>query len=127
MQSKKYSLLLVLIITVLGSTFAQQSNSGYSVYDSSVVTRKGRPQHNEFLNNSYNFPAKPRNMWEIGVSGGMFNVSGDVSTVLPTFGFSAHVRKAIGYVVSLRLQYLYGTAKGLNWKVAPQFQVKHLS
>ncbi len=121
MQSKKYSLLLVLIITVLGSTFAQQSNSGYSVYDSSVVTRKGRPQHNEFLNNSYNFPAKPRNMWEIGVSGGMFNVSGDVSTVLPTFGFSAHVRKAIGYVVSLRLQYLYGTAKGLNWNAAENF------
>ena len=121
MQSKKYSLLLVLIITVLSSTFAQQSNSGYSVYDSSVITRKGRPQQNEFLNNSYNFPAKPRNMWEIGVSGGMFNVSGDVSTVLPTFGFSAHVRKAIGYVFSLRLQYLYGTAKGLNWNAATNY------
>ena len=30
--------------------------------------------------------------------------------------FGVHVRKALGYVFSLRLQYVYGVAKGLNWK-----------
>lgn len=97
--------------------FAQKpgSGSGYSVYDTSVITNKRMPQQNEFWNNTYNFPAKPRNMWEVGVSGGAFNISGDVPSVFPTFGFSAHVRKAFGYVFSLRLQYLNGTAKGLSW------------
>ena len=79
------------------------------------------PQQNEFWNNTYNFPSKPRNMWEVGLSGGLFNVSGDVSSVIPTFGFAAHVRKSLGYVFSLRLQYLYGNAKGLNWNASENF------
>jgi outer membrane protein OmpA-like peptidoglycan-associated protein len=122
MQTKKFLLLLTLTLTTVLSSFAQQPTSGYSVFDSTVIVRKRQPQQNEFLNNSYNFPAKPRNMWEIGVSGGLFNVSGDVTTVLPTFGFAAHVRKSIGYVFSLRMQYLYGTAKGLNWKASSSFK-----
>jgi len=55
------------------------------------------------------------------VSGGLFNVSGDVSSQLPTFGFSAHVRKSLGYVFSLRAQYVYGNAKGLNWGASGNF------
>ena len=46
----------------------------------------------------------------------MFSVSSDVSAKLPTAGLSVHVRKALGYIFSLRLQYVYGGAKGLNWK-----------
>ena len=121
MLSKKYNLLLALILLLAGETIAQKSTSGYDVYDSTVITRKRQPQQNEFWNNSYNFPAKPRNMWEIGISGGLFNLSSDVPTVLPTFGFSAHVRKAFGYVFSLRLHYLNGTAKGMNWNAAGNF------
>lgn len=99
-----------------------QSGSGYDVYDSSVISSKRMPQQNEFWNNAYNFPAKPRNMWEIGVSAGNFHINGDVSSRIPTLGFAAHVRKALGYVFSLRLQYLYGTAKGLNWNGSQNYQ-----
>jgi len=42
-------------------------------------------------------------------------INGDVTSVTPTFGFSAHVRKSLGYVLSLRADYLNGSAKGLNW------------
>lgn len=115
MLSKKYKLILPVLMLLTSGVFAQKSGSGYSVYDTSVITNKRMPQQNEFWNNSYNFPAKPRNMWEVGVSGGAFNVSGDVPALFPTFGFAAHVRKAFGYVFSLRLQYLNGTAKGLSW------------
>ncbi len=121
MQSKKYNLLFALFLLVAGGTYAQKSTSGYDVYDSTVITRKRLPQQNEFWNNSYNFPAKPRNQWEVGVSGGMFSISGDVSTLLPTFGFSAHVRKSLGYVFSLRLQYLNGVGKGLNWGASENY------
>ena len=69
------------------------------------------PQHTEFLNGTYNFPAKPRNQWEIGIKGGTFTVSGDVPAEFPTPGFGVHVRKAFGYVFSMRLEYMYGLEK----------------
>jgi opacity protein-like surface antigen len=121
MSSKKYNLLLAVFLLLVGEAFAQKSTSGYDVYDSTVITRKRQPQQNEFWNNTYNFPAKPRNMWEVGISGGAFSISGDVPAVIPTFGFAAHVRKAFGYVFSLRLQYLNGTAKGLSWNPSYNF------
>ncbi|MBI3883155.1 MAG: hypothetical protein HY305_02795, partial [Sphingobacteriales bacterium] len=120
MASKKYKLLLGLLVIMTSSTFAQMGKS-YNVYDSSVITKKGKKQQNEFWNNTYNFPAKPRNMWEVGVSLATLGVSGDVAAKLPTFGFEAHVRKSIGYVFSLRLQYVNGVAKGQNWQGSSNF------
>jgi hypothetical protein len=116
MTSKIYKLLLVVFVLTLGtiSAFAQMSKS-YTVYDSSVIPASRMPQQNEFWNNTYNFPAKPRNMWEVGASLATITVSGDVPSIFPTFGFEVHVRKALGYIVSLRLQYVNGVAKGLSW------------
>lgn len=123
MASKKLFLTLAAFLFIAGSVAQTTGNSsGYDVYDTSVITNKRMPQQNEFWNNAYNFPAKPRNMWEIGVSGGAFNVSGDVPTVFPTLGFAAHVRKALGYVFSLRLQYLNGTAIGQSWLASENYQ-----
>ncbi|MEJ7674050.1 MAG: hypothetical protein WKF59_15455 [Chitinophagaceae bacterium] len=60
-------------------TFSSNAQSGiYDVYDSTVIAPKKMNQQNEFWNNTYSFPAKPRNQLEIGISGGMFSVSGDV-------------------------------------------------
>ena len=95
--------------------FAQDTGV-YNIYDSSVISTKGKAQQNEFMNNTYDFPAKPRSEMEFGISGGMFSISGDVPAKLPTPGFAIHFRKALGYVFSLRLQYLYGVAKGQDWK-----------
>lgn len=117
MISKKYTLLAGLIGLFATMGVAQtQVGSSYDVSDSSVVPSKRMPQHTEFLNGTNNFPAKPRNQWEIGIKGGAFTVSGDIPAVFPTLGFGLHVRKAFGYVFSMRLEYLNGTGKGLNWK-----------
>jgi outer membrane protein OmpA-like peptidoglycan-associated protein len=116
MSSKKFKLLLMGSFFLLSTGAFAQDTGVYNIYDSSVVPAKGRAQQNEFMNNTYDFPAKPRSETEIGISGGMFSVSGDVASKLPTGGFGIHVRKALGYVFSLRLQYLYGAAKGLDWK-----------
>ncbi len=120
MTSKKYNLLLSVFLLLTTGVFAQVGGSG-SVYDSTVIPTKRVPQQNEFWNKSYNFPAKPRNMWEVGVSGGMFSISGDVPAKIPTLGFSAHVRKAFGYIFSLRLQYMNATGKGLHWLASENY------
>ncbi|TAL46615.1 MAG: hypothetical protein EPN92_05865 [Chitinophagaceae bacterium] len=120
MASKKYTFLAGILCLLASGSFAQIGAS-YDVKDSSLIPSKRMPQHTEFLNGTYNFPAKPRNQWEIGVKAGMFAISGDVPTVVPTIGFGAHVRKAFGYVFSMRLEYLYGVGKGLHWLKAGNF------
>ncbi|MEN9571520.1 MAG: hypothetical protein RL172_2751, partial [Bacteroidota bacterium] len=121
MSSKKYKFLLGLITLMATTTFAQMGTS-YSVFDSSVIPSKRLPQQNEFWNNTYNFPSKPRNMWEVGASLGTLGIGGDVTTKFPTLGFTAHVRKAFGYIFSMRLQYLNATGKGLNWQPALNYR-----
>jgi outer membrane protein OmpA-like peptidoglycan-associated protein len=115
MASKKYKLFLGLMCLFASTTFAQVG-SGVDYKDSSVIPAKRQPQHNEFLNNAYPFPAMPRNQWEVGIKAGTFTIFGDVPAIFPTFGFGAHVRKAFGYVFSLRAEFMYGVGKGLNWK-----------
>ena len=112
MASKKFKLLLMGIFSLLSLGVFAQDTGVYNIYDSSVISSKGKAQQNEFMNNTYDFPAKPRSETEIGISGGMFSISGDVPALLPTGGFGIHIRKALGYVFSLRLQYIYGVAKG---------------
>src|SRR4051812_41924915 len=120
MASKKYSFLTGFLCLLASIGFSQMGSS-YDVKDSSVVPSKRMPQHTEFLNGTYNFPAKPRNQWEVGVKVGAFTVSGDVPAVFPTPGLGLHVRKAFGYVFSMRLEYMYGIGKGLSWKPNENF------
>ncbi|MEI9807565.1 MAG: hypothetical protein WDO16_06560 [Bacteroidota bacterium] len=120
MTSKKYSLLTGVLCLLFTSLFSQtQQKRSYE--DSSVIPAKRMPQHTEFLNGTNNFPAKPRNQWEVGIKGGAFTVSGDVPAVFPTLGFGVHVRKALGYVFSLRLEYMHGTGRGLHWRWAENY------
>jgi hypothetical protein len=115
MATKKYGFLLGLITLMLSTTASAQTNvwSDSSYYPSGAL-----PQYNEFMNNLYNFPPKPRNMWEVGVKVGAPTISGDVASNFPTFGWGVHVRKALGYSLSLRAEYINGTATGLNWQEA---------
>ncbi len=117
MASKKY-ILLAGIICLLASGVYAQVGASYDVKDSSLIPSKRMPQHSEFLNGTYSFPAKPRNQWEVGLKVGAFSISSDVPSIFPTLGFGAHVRKAFGYVFSMRLEYMYGVAKGLSWNPA---------
>jgi hypothetical protein len=109
-------------IAQTGGNNSGYMGGGYSVYDSSVIPTKRMGQQNEFWNNSTSFPAKPRNMWEIGISTGIATVSGDVPSVVFTApNFGVHVRKSFGYIFSLRAQYVNLVAKGQQWKVAENF------
>src|SRR5438874_11186383 len=113
MASKKYTLLAGLFCLLVSSAFSQAQIRSYE--DSSVIPTKRMPQHTEFLNGTYNYPAKPRNQWEVGIKGGLSSISGDVRARITTFGGGIHVRKSFGYVISMRLEYDYLTAKGLTF------------
>lgn len=123
MVSKKYTLLAVLFCLLASHGFSQTTGgSGYDVADSSVVSSKKLPQYTEFMNGTYNFPPKPKNQWEIGVKYGVLQVIGDVPSVFLTApNFGVHIRKALGYTFSVRLEYVNGVAKGLEWRYAQNF------
>ena len=119
MASKKYLLLMGAAFCLSVSMYSQVKIG--TTYDSTQIPAKRMPQHNEFLQGTNNFPAKPRNQWEIGVKLGITNVSGDVPSQFAFPSFGLHVRKAFGYVFSMRLEYMYGTAKGLHWNEAQNY------
>jgi outer membrane protein OmpA-like peptidoglycan-associated protein len=108
-------LLGILFVLVLSASAQYTSGGGYDVMDSSVIPVKRLPQHTEFLAHNYAFPALPRNQWELGVKLGAASISGDVRSLFPGFGAGFHVRKAVGYVLSVRGELGYGVAKGLNY------------
>jgi hypothetical protein len=115
-HTKTYlALSAILFSNLFIAVFAQEMEHKDSIY----ISKTDMPQQKDFWNNTYNFPAKPRNMWEVGASFGVPTISGDIAVILPTFGFSAHVRKSIGYLFSVRVQYVNGVAKGMMWQPSP--------
>jgi outer membrane protein OmpA-like peptidoglycan-associated protein len=112
MASKKYTLLTGVICLLFISAFSQVR----PYEDSSKIPPKRMPQYTEFMHGTYDFPAKPRNQWEVGIKVGTSNISGDVRTKFVNPGFGVHVRKAFGYLFSARLEYTYELPKGLNWE-----------
>lgn len=61
------------------------------------------------------FSAKPKSAWELGIHAGHFIIDGDVDKRTPGgFGVGLHLRKAIQYVFSIRLDMFYGQAYGVE-------------
>lgn len=115
-----------------GSRDMTYRGQGYDVLDSSFVPASRMKQHRKYIAHQYAFPPRPRNMWEIGVGIGAYNAAADVHTLMfwqkGGYGFNAHVRKSWGYLISTRLQYIYGIAKGLDYNlVGPSFYSKYPS
>lgn len=91
------------------------------VINEELIPNSRMEQHEQFMADETAYPAKPRNMWAVGLNVGMLNIAGDVHT-RPfggvggfNLGYGAYVRKALGYATSLRLGYNGGTAYGQNW------------
>jgi OOP family OmpA-OmpF porin len=137
MVNKKYILLAGLCSALAAPAVAQESNSAswsgrdmtyrgqvYDVLDTAYVPKSRMEQQRQFLNHQYAFPAKPRNMWELGVSVGMQNMFADVASKTPfnatnplkAMGFGASLRKAFGYTFSGRLQYNFQNAQGFDYR-----------
>jgi hypothetical protein len=138
MVNKKYILLAgVCSALALQPAFAQESTQAswsgrdmtyrgqsYDALDTAYIPGSRMEQQRQYLNHQYAFPAKPRNMWELGVNVGLVNIFGDVPTKGPwnavkplnSMGFGATIRKALGYATSIRLQYNYMMASGYDYR-----------
>ncbi len=123
MVSKKLSLLAVLLCFFASVTLAQTvAVNGYDVTDASKVPSKSAQQQTDFMNGTYDFPPKPKNQLELGLKYGLFHIGGDVPAVFLTApNFGIHLRKALGYAFSLRLEYINGVGKGLAWRRAENY------
>ena len=106
MASKKYAL-IVGLVSLFCSVAYGQGDAGFDWRDSSKISTKRLPQHTEFLNNNYPYPAKPRSKWELGFSAGNSVIFGDINAK-PNVGGSVSLRRAISHVFSTRIGY-YGS------------------
>ncbi len=83
--------------------------------DSTIIPKSRAKQQTDFMSGTNTYPPKPRNMWEIGLTGGMAFIASDVPTQLG-WGGGVYVRKSLGYVLSLRVEGLYDVEYGLAWQ-----------
>ena len=122
MASKKYTLLFALGLVAASGGFAQLNgtvNYADSSYNS-YIPAKRMAQQNEWRQNSknQNFPARPRDMWQIGLTGGLLTVNGDCPPI-PGWNVGLQIRKALGYVLSVRGSVTFGQTKGLDYRQNP--------
>jgi len=114
MTSKKIFLLIAFAVFAQISLFAQ-TDWGWDWKDSSKIANKDLPQFNEFLNNQYPYPARPRDMWEIGLGLGVAVLSNDWANDAG-LGGSISLRKSFGHIFSIRpyLAYYSNSGGGVN-------------
>ncbi len=91
----------------------------YDVLDSSYYSKgKRSKQFHKYMDHQEVFPPKPRNMWEVGFGLGLYNVIGNVPTMMlwqgGGGGVNVHVRKSLGYIFSVRAEFIYGVGRNLD-------------
>lgn len=114
MKLKSLNPYLILVVFLLICTLDTHAQVTANPTDDNLITKKDQARHAEWKEGKSQFPGRPRDWWQLGVGGGSFLISGDVK---PSFGWGAsvHVRKSIGYVFSLKLEYMFGQASGINY------------
>ena len=136
MASKKYTMMLGLLGLISTAAFAQDNGTTTSesvstqgtsisagtnaddswIYDGTNRVRAHKEdQQNGFLNHTNPYPAKPRNMMELGIGVGpsfMF------TPIDPRFGYGASIslRKALSHTFSLRLGYGASNNFGIDYR-----------
>jgi outer membrane protein OmpA-like peptidoglycan-associated protein len=87
--------------------------------DTQWITKNNLRQSHDYKAGLDPYPAKPKTMLEIGFSIGNPYLSSDIQTSYKlgkTFAYGLTVRKDLGYVTSLRIQYNQGRTYGIGWK-----------
>ncbi len=104
-------LLLILIVPSFAQTTTDQFMSPV-IEDEMTVN----PEQNKMWRSGQaRYSAKPKSMWELGIHAGPAFISGDVEAPFPSgYGFGLHLRKAVNYTLSWRLDATYHSSKGYD-------------
>jgi len=136
--TKKISFLMVVALMLSAVTNAQEKEwDDYPYPDTrddeykKFIKEKREDQQEKFLDNKYTHPAKPKHKTEIGIDLGSLHINGDVHPhgkvigLLPGYGLGLHVRRSLGYLFSIRLSGMGGTAFGQNWEPSFGFDTEN--
>lgn len=111
MIKKKINFSIAITLVLLSTVVNAQSDTAKLWKNASVVSKKNNQQFNEFATNVNPYPARPRDMWEIGVGIGGVTMSGDLRNDVG-LGYTLTARKSLSHVFSLRPYYSYYSVKG---------------
>lgn len=110
-MNKNFYLAFVLMVFSI-SMNAQETIMEKGVSDEMTVDAE---QNEKWRMGELKYSAKPKNAWELGVHFGHFFIDGDVDRKIPGgYGVGLHLRKAVHYAFSVRADFFYGQAKGLD-------------
>lgn len=117
-QTLRMGFLLLFVALGTQSLMAQEEvkekvvSSAAAIEDDMTVD----PEQNKMWREGLSpYSAKPKNMWELGIHAGYSWISGDVEAVFPAgFGIGLHLRKAVNYAFSVRLDAWYTKSRGLD-------------
>lgn len=114
-MTKKFYFLIFMIGFAVAGLHAQENNAFESGNMVSDEMTKDPEQNAKWRMGQANYSAKPKDAWELGLHLGHFFIDGDVDRTLPGgYGLGLHLRKAIHYVFSIRADFFYGQATGLD-------------
>lgn len=108
-QFRHFVTFLAIGLIASGSLVAQEDGQ------TKKYSKRNQAQQEAFEQGQYLFPARPKDNYSIGVTGGLAAVSGDV-TMLPGWTAGLAFRKAMGHVFSLRATANFAKMRGLNYQ-----------
>jgi outer membrane protein OmpA-like peptidoglycan-associated protein len=112
---KKFKTIGLLGLAMMANQWVFSQNDAFKTPNIKDEMTVDSDQNKKWRTGQYKYSAKPKNMWELGIHAGHFMVDGDVDPKQPAgFGVGLHLRKAVNYIFSLRLDAMYGKAKGLD-------------
>lgn len=126
----KQKLIFAALLILLATVSKAQMGGVHNYSDSSYISPRNMSQQTDFVNNKGNFPSKPRDQWQFGIFGGLPYVDGDCPMAVKglgkglesyAYGFGVHLRKAMGYVFSVRASFAYYNMLGLDYQPNSNF------
>ncbi len=115
----------MIIFLSCGVQLIAQLGGAHDYLDTAYIAPRKMSEQIDFLQNKSNFPVKPRDMLQVGFFGGLPFINGacpwttkGASTDLGSYaiGLGAYMRKALGYVFSVRGSLAYYNMLGLDYR-----------
>ena len=114
-MTQKVPVFFCIAISILLSHPLQAQDETYATPTIEDEMTLDPEQNKKWRDGQYPYSAKPKSMWELGIHTGYSFVSGDVEAPFAAgYGFGLHLRKAINYILSFRIDGWYLNSRGYD-------------